>query len=50
MEFTVRDRDINDFILSLSKVRIRSLEEKNQTLEEYFMEFYGGDGDESSLL
>lgn len=36
----IKDQDINDFIKKLSSITIEHLEERPQTLEEIFLEFY----------
>ena len=40
----VRDEEVNAFIRILSGYRLKFLTEVKQTLEDYFMHFYGGDG------
>ena len=40
---SINDRDINKLIQDLSKCDIHFLKEEKHTLEEYFMQFYGGE-------
>lgn len=39
---SINDKDINNLISDLSKCDVLFLKEKKHTLEEYFMQFYGG--------
>ena len=40
---SIHDREINHLIKELAKYKIYFLKEEKHTLEEYFMQFYGGD-------
>lgn len=43
MTISINDTDINELIGSLSNLEVKSLMEEKHTLEEYFMQFYGGE-------
>lgn len=43
---SINDSQINDLISQLSAYRLCSLKEKKHTLEDYFMQFYGGGQDD----
>lgn len=43
---TINDEDINNFIKDLSGCELAYLKEKEESLEEYFMKFYEGDGND----
>lgn len=43
MVVSINDSEINSLIRELSKYNVHFLKEEKHTLEEYFMQFYGGD-------
>ena len=43
MTISINDKEINKLIKELSTCDLHSLKEERHTLEEYFMQFYGGD-------
>jgi ABC-2 type transport system ATP-binding protein len=42
VRISIPDNRINDLLAALSQCRLRYLKEEKHTLEEYFMQFYGG--------
>lgn len=40
---SIPDSKVNQFIRSLSECQIHYLKEETETLEDYFMKFYGGE-------
>ncbi len=45
MVISIKDAEINHFIAQLAKYELYSLKEERHSLEEYFMQFYGGNED-----
>lgn len=43
---SINDSQINDFISQLAACKLSSLKERKHTLEDYFMQFYGGGQDD----
>lgn len=43
---SITDKEINNLILVLSKCKVAFLKEEKHTLEDYFMKFYGGSGND----
>lgn len=41
---SISDEEINQLIAVLSECKLRYFKEEKHTLEEYFMQFYGGEG------